>query len=99
MGICHTKCYYEAVTASGGIRMERGREWSFDIIDSYHGLETIDPIVKAGTEELGFFSETDTYNREDLSCIEYTVSDELKARIDQLIRKIENMQKALAPAK
>ena len=47
-----------------------------DIADTYRGPETEAPAVKAGTEELDFLSWTGTYNRDDESCADLSVSEE-----------------------
>lgn len=51
--------------------------------------EEIEIHVKAGTEELGFFSETDTYNRDDIPCIDFIVSEDLKEEIKKALEKIQ----------
>ena len=51
--------------------------------------------VKAGTEEIGFYSETGTYNRDDIPCIDFAVPKEPAEKAERLIEKIKEMQKAL----
>lgn len=66
------------------------RSYSFDIVDSYVGLEAINPIVKSGTEELGFFSETGTYNMDNIPCIEFTIDNETSNMANALICELRN---------
>lgn len=48
----------------------------FDIIDTYQGLEKNNSTIKAGTEELDFFSQTGTYNRDNKPCINFSILNE-----------------------
>lgn len=50
-------------------------ELIFDIIDTYQGLEKDDSTIKAGTEELDFFSWTGAYNRDNKPCINFTLNE------------------------
>lgn len=54
-----------------------------------------EPLVKAGTEELAFYSETGTYNRDDIPCIDFAVPDELRKKCGNLIERIKEMGKEL----
>jgi hypothetical protein len=54
-----------------------------------------EPLVKAGTEELTFYSETGTYNRDDIPCIDFAVPDELRKKCGDLIERIKEMEKEL----
>lgn len=63
------------------------------INDTYQGLEPISPIFKAGTEELGFFSETDTYNRNEKPCNQFDISDTFNKNIDLAISKLAHDKK------
>lgn len=65
--------------------MENGRERNFYIVDSYCGPEAINPTVKAGTEELNFYSETDTYNRDNTPCTTFQISQSFIEGICRLI--------------
>lgn len=58
-------------------------------IETEDGVEFKIP-VKAGTEELDFYSETDTYNRDSIPCIDFIVSEDLKAKINTLLEKIHS---------
>ncbi len=73
--------------------MENVRERNFGIVDSYCGLEAIDPTVRAGTEELDFFSETGTYNRDNEPCINFSISEEFLSSIDALINNMQNRKR------
>lgn len=58
--------------------------------------EEIEIHVKAGTEELGFYSETGTYNRDDIPCIDFIVSEDLKEEIKKLLEKVQSLMDALS---
>lgn len=58
------------------------------IADTYQGLEPIHPMSTAGTEELGFFSETETYNRDDEPCTNFSIAEEFVRNIDKAIAKL-----------
>lgn len=42
-----------------------------------------------------FMCETDTYNRDDIPCIDFTIPKELSEKAGQLIEKVKEMQKSL----
>lgn len=73
--------------------MEDRRELYLGIVDSYCGPEALDPTVKAGTEELNFYSETNTYNRDNEPCIEFSVLEDFILGIDRMISMINGMKK------
>lgn len=56
-----------------------------NIVDTYQGLETINPTVKAGTEELNFYSETGTYNRDNQPCVNFTIQDSFIESIQKIL--------------
>lgn len=58
------------------------------IADTYAGLEPINPTTKAGTEMIGFRSETGTYNRDNTPCCRFDIAEEFIHNIDRGIRKI-----------
>lgn len=58
------------------------------IVDTYQGLETINPTVKAGTERLNFYSETKTYNRDNKPCVDFTIPNELIEQIDTIMKEV-----------
>lgn len=70
--------------------MENGRGYNYDIVDSYFGLEALNSMVKSGTEEIGFFSETGTYNRDNVLCGDFAITSELIEKIDALVEKMQN---------
>ncbi len=53
--------------------------------------EEIEIHIKAGTEELSFYSETGTYNRDDVPCIDFVVSEDLKEEIEKLLEKVQSL--------
>lgn len=63
-------------------------------IETEDGIEFKIP-VKAGTEELNFYSEADTYNRDNIPCIDFIVSEDLKDKIDALLRKMHSFYSEL----
>lgn len=72
--------------------MENGYERNYYVIDSYCGPEAINPTVKAGTEELNFYSETKTYNRDNRPCANFYIPEEIVNSIDNLIAIVKNMR-------
>ena len=76
-----------------------------DLIDSYTWPVNVPTsTVRSGTEELSFYSETDTYNRDEIPCgdlglptdfinnindaIEYLTSDESSGNVQGEIKKL-----------
>lgn len=63
-------------------------------IETEDGVEFKIP-VKAGTEELDFYSETDTYNRDNIPCVDFIISEDLKIKIDALLKKMHSFYSEL----
>lgn len=56
------------------------------MIDTYEGLEVeCNRYIKAGTEELNFYSETNTYNRDNKPCIEFSALKDFISGIDYIL--------------
>ena len=61
------------------------------MVDTYIGMAAKCKDIKAGTEEINFFSETGTYNRDNIPCIEFHIPDEFLIFIDRMIDTFKNI--------
>ena len=62
-----------------------------EVIDSYEWPVNVSiGATRAGTEELSFFSETGTYNRDNIPCCDFPFSEELINSINQNIERLNS---------
>ena len=63
------------------------------VVDAYSWPVNVSQgTAKAGTEELNFYSETGTYNRDDIPCVDFSVSPEFIESIDCMIEKLQKLR-------
>lgn len=74
--------------------MENRHGHIFGIVDSYSDPDVINSTVKAGTEELDFYSETDTYNRDNIPCFVFLKnSNIIRSGLDAIVEQLKSLQK------
>ena len=66
----------------------------FGVEESYSSPEIVNSRVKPGTEETDFFSETGTYNRDSVPCIDFPVSDTFADGPAEIAEKLKAVRKS-----
>ena len=66
----------------------------FGVEETYGGPEIVNSPIKSGTEETDFFSETGTYNRDNIPCVDFSVSDTFADGLAEAVEKLKAIQRS-----